>query len=110
MGWAEIRRRARRTVHSTFVLPAVYTSADGLTSTPCMARKHNEKKVFGDLDREGFAQVIEDVNQVIFDSIEVQVERNGRVDFGNGEVFEIVNLLPATTDEFQRVEVTLYES
>ena len=107
MGWAEIRRAARRVVHSTFVLPAVYSSPDGLIVKPCMARKHNEKKAFGDLDREGFAQVIEDVNQVIFDAFEVEPQRNGTVDFGNGEVFEIVNILPKTTDEFRRVEVTL---
>lgn len=107
MGWAEIRRAARRVVHSQFVLPAVYSSPDGLSVVPCMARKHNEKKVFGDLDREGFAQVIEDVNQVIFDSLEVEPQRNGTVDFGNGEVFEILNILPKTTDEFRRVEVTL---
>ena len=108
MGWAEIRKKARATVHATFALPAVYTSPDGLTVIPCMARKHNEKKVFGDLDREGFAQIIEDVNQVIFDEIEVTPQRKGTVSFENGtEVFTIVNLLPDTTDNFRRVEVTL---
>lgn len=108
MGWAEIRKKARAVVHATFALPAVYSSPDGLTVIPCMARKHNEKKAFGDLDREGFALSIEDVNQVVFDELEVVPQRNGTVSFENGtEVFTIVSLLPDTTDNFRRVEVTL---
>lgn len=106
MGWAEIRQRARRAVHSAFSLPAVYTAPGSAESVPCMARKHNETKVFGDLDREQYAQVIADVNQVVFDSIEVEPERNGVVDFGVGQgKFRITEILPKTTDEFRRVEV-----
>jgi hypothetical protein len=107
MGWAETRQRARRVVHSTFSLSAVYTSPDGLTSVPCKARMHNEKKEFGDLDREAFALNIEDVNVVVFDQVEVTPQKHGRVDFGPNKVFQIVNILPKTTDEFLRTEVTL---
>lgn len=108
MGWKEIRKKARGVVHAQFSLPAVYTAPDGLTRVTCKARKHNEMKRFGDLDREGFAQVIEDVNQVIFDSIEVTPQKGGVVDFGVGEgAFEIVGILPKTTDNYIRVEVTL---
>jgi hypothetical protein len=107
MGWAEIRKKARRVTHSTFALPAVYTSPAGV-ETPCMARKHNSMKTFGDLDREGFAVNIEDVNQVVFDKLEVEPERKGTVDFGAGQgKFNIVNILPDSTDDFRRVEVTL---
>jgi hypothetical protein len=107
MGWAEIRKKARRTVHSTFSLPAIYTSPEGVV-VPCSARKHNDMKVFGDLDREGFALNIEDVNQVIFDKLEVAPKKGGIVDFGVGQGrFEIVNILPDSTDDFRRVEVTL---
>ena len=115
MGWAEIRQRARRVVHSTFSLPAVYTAPGiGAVPVPCMARMHNEAKLFGDLDREGYAQVIEDVNQVVFDALEVEPAKNGVVTFYSDAartivvgVFEINNILPKTTDEFRRVEVTL---
>lgn len=107
MGWAETRKKARRKVHSTFSLPAVYTSPAGV-ETPCMARKHNEMQTFGDLDREGYALNIEDVNRIIFDKLEVVPERNGTVDFGVGQGrFTITNLLPDSTDDFRRVEVTL---
>jgi hypothetical protein len=66
-------------------------------------------KIFGDLDREGFAKSMEDVNQVIFDAMEVEPERGGKVQFPDYDdaTFEIVNILPKTTDEFRRVEVTL---
>lgn len=107
MGWAETRAKARSVVHSTFSLPAVYTSPDGVP-VACMARKHNNMKTFGDLDREGFALNIEDVNQVIFDKLEVAPQRKGVVDFGPGQGrFDIVNILPDSTDNFLRVEVTL---
>lgn len=108
MGWAETRQRARRTVHSTFSLPAVYTPPGvGAVAVPCNARMHNEMKEFGDLDREGFALNVEDVNQVIFDGLEVVPEKRGTVSFGVGKVFQIENILPKTTDEFYRVSVTL---
>jgi hypothetical protein len=94
MGWAEIRQRARRTVHSAFSLPAIYYPPDGSPGVSCSARMHNEMRTFGDLDREGFAQNIEDVNQVIFDALEVEPEKKGRIDFGTGKVFRIENVLP----------------
>ena len=108
MGWAETRQKARRAVHSTFALPAVYTPPGvGAVAMPCNARMHNEKQEFGDLDREGYAIRVEDVNQVIFDALEVEPQKNGVVSFGVGKVFTITNILPKTTDEFRRVEVTL---
>lgn len=107
MSWADIRKKARRDVHSTFRLPAVYSSPDGLVVTPCFARMHNEMKTFGDLDREQFAQIIDDVNHVIFDGLEVDPKKDGIIDFGGKAKFIIVNVLPKTTDEFYRVEVTL---
>lgn len=107
MGWAETRNKARRVVHNTFALLAVYTSPLGVVTAGIHARMHNEKKEFGDLDREGFALSIEDVNQVIFDGNEIVPEKKGVIDFGGSKVFIITNILPKTTDEFMRVEVTL---
>lgn len=107
MGWAETRAKARATVHSTFSLPAVYTSPDGTVNIPCRARMHNEKKMFGDLDREQYAMQIEDVNVVIFDAIDIEPARHGTVDFGAGKKFVIVNFYPRTTDTYIRAEVTL---
>ena len=108
MGWAEIRKKARRTVHSTFSLSAIYTSKAGVVYE-CKARMHNEMREFGDLDREGFVKNMEDVNHVIFDALEVEPEKGATVQFPDYEdaVFNIVNILPKSTDEFRRVEVTL---
>jgi hypothetical protein len=106
MGWADIRKAARRVVGATFALPAVYTSPAGI-ETPCNPRRHNVLKVFGDLDREGFAKTIEDVNRIVFDLREVIPEKNGTVLFlDDNSEYDIVNLLPVT-DDFQRTEVTL---
>lgn len=106
MDWAETRQAARRVVHDTFRLPAVYTSRAGVV-TPCFVRMHNEMKSFGDLDREGFAQREEEINRIIFDSVEVVPEKGAVVDVTGFAIFNIVNILPETTNGFIRTEVTL---
>lgn len=107
MGWVETRKKARTIVHSTFSIPAVYTDPDG-TVTPCNVRRHNEMKEFGDLDREGFARVIEDVNQLVFDLEEVEPVKNATIFFADIDAtFKITNFLPKTTDNYYRAEVTL---
>jgi hypothetical protein len=107
MDWAQVRRKARRVVHDTFAISAVYSSPLGV-ETPCKARMHNELQVHGDLDREGFSQVIENDNRVILDGLVVTPEKHGTILFTDYNVtFEIVNILPDSTDEFRRVEVTL---
>jgi hypothetical protein len=82
MGWNEIRAAARKIVHSQFALPAFYSTADASTiEMPVSVRLHNDLKKFGDLDREGYARVLETVNQIVFDKDEVMPERNATVTF-----------------------------
>jgi hypothetical protein len=68
MGWPQIKQKARDDVHRTFVWPALFLT----TPTPVEigVRVHYRVKQFGDLDREGFATVVEDVNFIILDSRE----------------------------------------
>jgi hypothetical protein len=114
--WAEVRQRARRAVHNTFSLPATYL-APGATAEEaisCNVRLHNELKMFGDLDRELFAQVISDQNRLVIDTVEVEiVQRLATVKVYADSARTILlgtcnikNILPKT-DEFLRVEVAL---
>lgn len=93
MGLDDIRDASRAAVHAQFALPAVAMSPDGLAQVPINARLHRDvKKPFGDLDREGFAMVIESHNEVIVDSVEWAPVRYWRIDFGRGRVVTIDNV------------------
>jgi hypothetical protein len=117
MSWREIRAQARDLVHETFCHPAVYTAPDGVTTTNVRVRLHSRLQIFGDLDREGYARVLEEVNHVIFDSTEVVPRKNGTVNFAVDENFdpivgldaeyEIVNITPSAGDRYIKTGVTL---
>lgn len=107
MGWEEIRNRSRDLVHATFALSAVYTDPVTLAQTDCKVRLHNKLERFGDLDREGYAKVLEEINQAVFDSTEIVPKKKGLVAFvGSGEVYCIVNLLPLSGSRYIQAEVT----
>lgn len=105
MGWKEIKERARGVVHSHLSVPAVYSSPDKLEEIVCDIRLHEERKMFGDLDREGFAKMIENVNQVIFDTAQVKPRRGGEVTIGI-RTYTIDRVLPRD-GRFQAAEVAL---
>lgn len=65
--WTEIKQRCRGIVHSTFGIPASFHARSG-TTIAGSARLHYKMKTFGDLDREGFAQIVEDIDYVVIDS------------------------------------------
>lgn len=80
MAWGEIRQEARLAVHSEFGRSASYLPvAPGAVPVPCTVRYHTRIVRQGDLDREGYAQVVEDINRVIFLRSEVVGERGGIV-------------------------------
>lgn len=80
MGWSETRQAARLAVHREFGVPASYLApTDGAEPAACTVRFHTRVARFGDLDREGYAQVVEDVNRVIFLNAEVTTARRGVV-------------------------------
>ncbi|MBT9159041.1 MAG: hypothetical protein DDT26_00290 [Dehalococcoidia bacterium] len=111
-----MRAKSREIVHATFRRPAIYTSPEGVT-TRVLARLHNRLEVFGDLGRDGYAKRLEEVNQIVFDSVEIVPRRNGVVDFGVtadyevnpavSEKYEVVSVSPAAGDRYIKTEVTL---
>ena len=108
MSLDSIRDKSRAAIHGQFSLPAVVRSPDGLVEIPVDARMHRDlKKFFGDLEREGFAQVIEQYNQLIFDSEQWYPVRGYTVDFGRKRVFEIHDILSDRGDRYIRAEVTI---
>lgn len=109
MGLDEIRDAARAAIHGQFSLPAVVRSADGLSEIPCVVRLHrNVRKPIGDLDREGFALVIEMSNIVIFDREEWDPigDAGWTVDFGRDRKFEIGTVHDDDGERYPRVQVT----
>lgn len=107
MSLDDIRDASRAAVHAQFSLPAVVRSPDGLQEIALEARLHRQiKKPFGDLDREGFALMIETYNQVIFDTQEWKPKRNWQVDFGRGRVFNIDNVEVWRGERYIRTNVS----
>lgn len=106
MSWTTIRAAARRVVHSTFAREATYTSPEaGSTPVAARIRLHTRFLRYGDLDREGYAQVIDDVNQVMVDVGEVVPARLGVIDFGGVRQYRIDNVVPEKDEEFWMCEV-----
>jgi hypothetical protein len=85
MGWQEIRAASRDVAHATFGLPATYYAPGSLVGVPVTVRHHTAIWLGGDLDREGYAEKVEDVNRIILDSEEVTPEYKGRVVLANGD-------------------------
>jgi len=86
VGWQEIRAAARDTVHSTFAGAATYYAPGSVVAVPVTVRHHTATVVGGDLDREGYAEQIEDVNRVIMDTTEVTPVYKGKLVMSNGDV------------------------
>lgn len=107
MGLEEIRDRARAQIHDQFTVAAVVRSPDGSVAVDVGARLHiDSKKPFGDLDREGFAMIIEEYNQVIFDRLQWDPIKNWTVDFGRGRVYVLGNFLGAKSGRYAKMEMT----
>lgn len=99
MNWADTKRQARLRVHAQFAVSAEYTPPlAGATPIPCQVRLHNKIARFGDLDREGYAEVVEDINRVIFLQSEVTPARLGLVTLYSGQQFTIDVIEPPTDD------------
>ena len=107
----EIRDASREAVHSFFSLPAVARSPNGLTVVEGLnIRLHrNLRKPFGDLDREGFALVMEMHNQVIVDRTQWYPLKNWTLDFGRGRVFNIDNVDAESEERYVRCVVSEHE-
>lgn len=98
--WQTERDAVRSIVHDFFKIPCWVS--DGIEPPfETAIRLHTGLKTFGDLDREGFAQMMEDVNQVVVDSIndftpvrKMQLEFKGK----SGSRFFVIETVDAPVD------------
>ena len=73
-------------VHATFGVAATYYAPGSSVGIPVTVRHHTTTWTGGDLDREGYAEQIEDVNRIVMDTAEVMPIYKGKVVIGNGDV------------------------
>jgi len=97
MAWADLLADARATLHTELGLSATYTPPGvGATTVPATVRLVREMVNHGDLDRQGFAKVREDINSLVVDSTEVAAPtRNGRFTVTGHGTFRVEDVEPA---------------
>lgn len=92
--FANARKTVRRVVHNTFAASALYAANSVSTPTiPCKARWHSKIDRVGNLDNEGWAQVIEGIDRIIFNvdqARSINVARNGKIAFPDLPGFEFI--------------------
>lgn len=87
---SKVKAQVRRTVHETFGVRAFYKDASISAPIETRARWHNRIEKFGDLDQQGYAEIIQGIDRIIFEAAEARrlnVRRGGIVmfpDFGAG--------------------------
>lgn len=107
MNWFATKAKMHQDVHGTFSVPATYRAAGSLVDVPINARLHTRREVIGDLDREGFTQVVQDVNRVVLDVTEVpNAGRLDRITFFDGRAFLLEVELATGNTAYQTWEVT----
>jgi hypothetical protein len=83
--WFEARAKMRRGVHAAFAVEATYEDADVVVPVPITVRWGAEKQVrAGNLDSGDYAEIIESIDRLHFDSEElatkgVAIRRGGIV-------------------------------
>ena len=100
MDWLALRRDTRRVMHQTFSSDARYAFAAGGDSIIVSARRDIDIDRYGDLDREGYAQVLTGVSRIGLLRSEIEQPRRGDVVtfLEDGLSFRVENIEPATDD------------
>lgn len=106
--WDQVKIGARGVVQGTFARSAVYrTTPSSPTGLDVKARLHTKQQVIGDLDREGFAQVLQDVNAIVLDLEQVQPVKGATVTFvSDGRAFTIEHIQHSDDGRYVKCEVS----
>jgi len=106
MGWSDIKRQARIDIHANFTWPATYTPPGvGATPLSVSVRRHTKILTEGDIQSLGYAQVVEDVNRVVFLASEVTPEIGGVVTFEDGFSYTVSVVHPYDGEPVIRCDV-----
>lgn len=95
--FAAVKTSARREVHKTFGVRALYTPPGGGNITELSARLHTRIQVGGDGGNAGYATIIEGVTRIVFNREQLAdkglvLRKNGRIefpDYGSNFVLDI---------------------
>ncbi|AAQ63356.2 hypothetical protein Nazgul56 [Burkholderia phage BcepNazgul] len=84
--FAALKALVRQTVHDTLAVSALYADPVTGAQTPLTARFHTKMALVGDLDREGYARMVEGINYLVFNkpevtSLGITLQRDGSVTF-----------------------------
>ena len=101
---AEIKARARKAVHAAFSVSAEHRSYGSATPTVVQVRWHNKLVLQGNGTSEGYADVIEGIDRMVFDIDElatkgIALERGDTVTMGpeyHGAVLVLEEMEPMT--------------
>lgn len=105
MNWVELRNAARAVVHNTFRRAAhYYPTADVSGAGVAVSiRLHSLIVREGDLDREGYSQVMEDVERMVFVTTEVMtnsIQRGGYIRIDDNMVVYRLELREPSRDNY----------
>ena len=82
--FAKVKARVRKVVHDTLSVSAHY-SDDVVTNAVCIrARWHSKLELQGDLNYQGYAEVLEGIDRIIFnitDARHLNIKRGGLITF-----------------------------
>lgn len=98
MGANSFRSLLYKTVHKTLSELVTYTPPTGAPIPNVSARLLRGNEVFGDLDREGYAEVSQDVVRIVFQSDEITPVEKAVVVFENGSSYRIKFIRPSEND------------
>lgn len=114
MNWNDIRRQARAVVHETFAdaMARIYAAPGDGPGALIAVRVHNKVLVQGDLAREGYAQVVEEIERAIFlraDVVALTIRRGSVLKMVDGRTYKLEVERPTRDDfsvEFEVVRVS----
>lgn len=106
MSWSAIRAAARRVVHGTFAREATYAPPEaGSTPVAARIRLHTKFLRYGDLESEGYAKVIDDVNEIMVDTEEIAPVMHGLITFADGRQYRIDNVIKEVGEQYWTCQV-----
>lgn len=94
--FSQVKAKARQAVHATLAVSATYQDSTMVTPVPITARWLNRLSKVGDLENQGYGQMLESIDRVVLD---VQVARSLGVKKG-GTISFTSYLSEGSTPEF----------
>lgn len=107
--FAKVKAQARRVVHETLGVSAFYKDSSLSAPVEIKARWHNKIVRQGDLENQGYAEVYESADRIVFsvaDARALNVKRGGVVSFVDGPSFTLATMSPSTGPVEEVWEVT----